>query len=264
MCIVARSQTKPKWIQQTPKPGNSTYLYKIGFGTSFKLEEAKNRAFVDLFAKAASQFGIPINTKDVISALQKGQSYEVISSEYNIPINIVCEYEEETQKEYKYYILGQVPKSTLYGWTFDDCRDCYAIDKSDQRKVNRTALAWSIIPGGGQIYKNHKGLGYTIIGAEALLIGSGVVCYFIGQNQQDIMNNHKTSYNDYQTAKNTYNTVTSLQPWLYGAAAVVYVANLATAYWINDNRDNKSVTFVPAIMPTNDNLAVGIGINYKF
>lgn len=249
---------RPRWISKTPIPTNDSYLYNVEFGIGNTPNEAENDAYTKQFRFAAMTMKVSVDIKEIINSLQKGTDYNVISQYYTIPISKVCEYIEKSNDGYCVFILCQVAKSSIthqFDNSFNDCTD-----HSDDWR----ALGLSVFPGGGQFYKNHNGLAWTIIGSEVLLIGGGVTCYFIGQNQQDIMSNHKTSYNDYQSAKSTYKTVTKLQPWLYGVAAVVYVANLASAYWINDNRDNKSVTFVPAIMPTDNDLAISISANIKF
>ena len=257
---------KPMWLKQMPSPDNSTYLYKRGKGVADTEMAAQQLAIADAMNQGAHLRGQRFDSDEINHALQNGTDYKLVSHRYKIPLNIVADYTEATSNGYRVFVLCQVAKAGYdeLSVSWSDCTACDIKDNSDQRQIDRTALAWSILPGGGQFYKNHPGLAWTIIGSEALLIGGGVACYFIGQNQQDIMNNHNTNYNDYQAAESTYNTVTSLQPWLYGAAAAVYVANLVTAYFINDNRENKSLTFTPKIIPANSDLALGVGFSYKF
>lgn len=284
-CIYAQFP-KPHWVKNTiqaPKEGQYIFVYGEGDGST--PDEAYKKAFANAWIKGQWELEhIDMPSQSIKDVEQNGIEAATRYTKYAIKetcrtdallyydVNGIC---------YKSYVLLQMAKSLnpdFYclpnHWENFDAEYTREVKKynnrqksteiHDNHKVDRTALAWSILPGGGQFYKNHPGLAWTIIGSEALLIGGGVACYFIGQNQQDIMNNHNTNYNDYQAAESTYNTVTSLQPWLYGAAAAVYVANLVTAYFINDNRENKSLTFTPKIIPINSDLALGVGFSYKF
>lgn len=248
------AQNEPEWYSSPPKPKSNSIIYKTGFGTGFKLEEAKNKAFLDILVKAASQIGISINTQDIIRALQNGSSFEIISSEYEIPINIVCEKSEETRTTFKYYMLAQVPIDTReYSWSYCNCG----------HQVNRKALACSLFPGLGQIIvKKNKPVGYAFMIGDLALIGGGVYCLLESNNQYDISQNPNYTSNYRQDAYDNYKMLDTSSKILFGAAAVVYVINLYTAYKMPKKTNGFALT--PKLIPENNDLAFGVGISYNF
>lgn len=265
--FVSFAQTnKPLWVTTgtTPKPENDTYLYKIGIGMGETKSLAKNNALVDILVKAASQVvgitsSVKINTEDVLNSLQNGMSFEAICDEYTIPINIISEYSEKSGNEFNYYLLGQVPKSTLKGWSFDEGKGSHKIDHSEDWK----AFRMSFLPGLGHIYKNHKALGYTIMVSDIALVCGGIGCYFAAQTYSDIMDDPTATASEKRDAESTYNMLNSASIVCYSAAAVLYIVNLWTAYTISDNR-NTRVSFHPVISPNNKDIALGIGASFKF
>ena len=105
------AQDKPGWIYNKPKPSNNTYLYVVESATGISELEARNQAFARVFQSTAMRLGQPIDSEEINRAVQNGTDFNVISAQYNIPINKVCEYTEKAKDSYRVYILCQVAKA---------------------------------------------------------------------------------------------------------------------------------------------------------
>ena len=134
-----------------------------------------------VFQSTAMRLGQPINSGEINRAVQSGKDFNVISAQYNIPINKVCEYTEKQSGTYRVYVLCQVARA---GNTIVDF-DYEFIGCHDVRKYNNgTALLKSaLLPGLGQIGKRHVGEGIVTLLGEVALVGVGVGSYMMAQNQ---------------------------------------------------------------------------------
>lgn len=263
LVLSSYAQNRPIWIKNTPTPTNNTYYYVVQSATEKSEAAARNIAIGEVMRSTAMRIGQPFDSESVFNALQNGTDYSVISRQYNIPINKVCEYVENNGNSCRIYILCQVAKAGNITVYFDNFNDCYNIVKDHSRDWKAVGL--SLIPGGGwgELYKGQK-WGWGIVGSELVLAGGGLACYFIGLHEKAIMDNPNETINEKELASRRYDNISDLQPWLYGGALAIHGLNLIVAYVIDDKNQNHNLTFVPTLMPTNDNLAVGIGINYKF
>lgn len=109
--LITFAQDKPGWIFTKPKPSNNTYLYVVESATGTTELEARNQTFARVFQSTAMRIGQPINSDEINKAVQSGKSFDVISAQYNIPINKVCEYTEKATEGYRVYVLCQVAKT---------------------------------------------------------------------------------------------------------------------------------------------------------
>jgi len=119
------AQKLPDWIINKPTPTNSTYLYVVESATGQTEMQARNRALGEVFRSTAMRIGQPFNSEEINSALQRGTEYYVISSQYNIPINKVCEYTDNKTSPCRVYVLCQVAKVGNIRVEFDDFTSCY-------------------------------------------------------------------------------------------------------------------------------------------
>ena len=87
--------------------------------------EARNQAFARVFQSTAMRLGQPISSDEINRAVQSGKSFDVISRQYNVPINKVCEYAENKSGNFRVYILCQVAKAGNIPVQFDGFNDCY-------------------------------------------------------------------------------------------------------------------------------------------
>ncbi|MBQ8957233.1 MAG: hypothetical protein IJ057_01810 [Bacteroidales bacterium] len=87
--------------------------------------QARNRAIAEVFRSTAMRIGQPFDSEEINRALQRGTEYYVISSQYNIPINKVCEYTDNKVSPCRVYVLCQVAKAGNIRVEFDDFTLCY-------------------------------------------------------------------------------------------------------------------------------------------
>lgn len=87
IAMASLAQDKPGWIYNKPKPTNNSYLYVIESATGKTELAARNQAFAKVLQSTAMRLGQPINSDEISKAVQNGTTFEVISAQYNIPIN---------------------------------------------------------------------------------------------------------------------------------------------------------------------------------
>ena len=97
------------------------------------------------------RLGQPISAEEINRAVQSGTSYSVLSRQYNIPINKVCEYTENKSGTYRVYILCQVAKSATIPVQFDGFSSCY-------EGANRFYAAEALAADGVDVYKTSRRL----------------------------------------------------------------------------------------------------------
>lgn len=125
LALSGMAQKLPDWIINKPTPTNSTYLYVVESATGKTEMEARNRAIGEVFRSTAMRIGQPFDSEEINRALQRGTEYYVISSQYNIPINKVCEYTDFKTSPCRVYVLCQVAKAGNIHVEFDDFNACY-------------------------------------------------------------------------------------------------------------------------------------------
>lgn len=119
------AQKLPDWIINKPSPTNGTYLYVVESATGQTEMQARNQAIAEVFRSTAMRIGQPFDSEEINRALQRGTEYYVISSQYNIPINKVCEYTDNKTSPCHVYVLCQVAKTGNIHVVFDDFNACY-------------------------------------------------------------------------------------------------------------------------------------------
>lgn len=125
VALSSTAQKLPDWIINKPSPTNSTYLYVVESATGQTEQIARNRAIAEVFRSTAMRIGQPFDSEEINRALQRGTEYYVISSQYNIPINKVCEYTDNKTSPCRVYVLCQVAKAGNIRVEFDDFTSCY-------------------------------------------------------------------------------------------------------------------------------------------
>lgn len=147
MSVAGMAQKQPDWVLRKPTPENSTYLYQMEWGTGQTEREARKEAFARMFQFAALQVGQPINSEEINRAVQSGTDYSVISAQYNIPINKVCEYTETLSNGYRVYILCQVARAgnIHVQWTPFSCPN---------DNINKVYAKEALFADGGKVYRN--------------------------------------------------------------------------------------------------------------
>ncbi len=261
MTLSSLGQDKPGWIYNKPKPTNGTYLYVIESATGETEIAARNQAFAKVLQSTAMRLGQPINSDEINRSVQNGTTFEVISSQYNIPINKVCEYSEKTSGGYRVYVLCQVAKAGNIIVDFDyEFNGCYDV----KQYRNGTALIKSVfIPGLGQMGKNRYTEGIITLLAEVVCLGGVYYTYNEAEKQVDIMKDPNTSFADFMSAKDKHDSMKKANTICWGAAAAVYVVNLYRAYSAKP-RYKKEFAINPIVIPANYDLAYGLSLTYNF
>jgi len=146
------AQKLPDWIINKPSPTNNTYLYVVESATGQTEMQARNQAIAEVFRSTAMRIGQPIDSEEINRALQRGTEYYVISSQYNVPINKVCEYTDNKTSPCRVYVLCQVAKAGNIRVEFDDFNACY-------EGANTVVADEALYADGFTISKNGKKLG---------------------------------------------------------------------------------------------------------
>ena len=245
----------PKWIRILPQPENDTYLYVVEYATASNEHDARNQAMARVFQSTANRLGQPFNSAEINSAVMNGTDYSVVSRNYNIPINKVCEYTEELANGYKVYVLCQVAKAgnKPARWSyFGDCG----------KTTSNSMVAPSFIPGMAQIKKGQTTKGACFIAGEIIFIGGAVFSQcMVSSNVNKIGSTHNSSLKyQYTQNANTWSTVRNVS--IAGAVAV-YLWNVIDGIAAKGNQHvlyghNVSVS------PYADFNSTGIALNFKF
>ena len=149
--LSVNAQKLPDWITNKPTPTNSTYLYVVESATGQTEMQARNRAIAEVFRSTAMRIGQPIDSEEINRALQRGTEYYVISSQYNVPINKVCEYTDNKISPCRVYVLCQVAKAGNIRVEFDDSSACY-------EGANKVYAEDALAVDGFDVYRNGKSL----------------------------------------------------------------------------------------------------------
>lgn len=140
--------------------------------------------------------------------------------------------------------------------------------KNKKNTANAKALGLSIIPGVGLMQKGRTGEGVAYLLGDIALVGGGVGMLAYANKQQDIMNDRNTNYDQYNTAKSNYNTAKTVSYCCFGAAAALYVVNLARSY-VAEPKQGARIQWavIPSMNPTSPygpNMSVNLALAYKF
>ena len=265
--LASLAQERPGWVSNKPKPSNDTYLYVVESASGSTEIEARNQTFARVLQSTAMRIGQPINSDEINKAVQSGQSFEVISSQYNIPINKVCEYTEKNEDGYRVYVLCQVAKAGNAYADFDyDYGGCYDV----KGYKNSTALIMSMfLPGSGQMSKRRYGEGILTLLAELDLAVGALACYITKQQLQAEIENYNISGHVPYSSWNVYSATEDIESFTIGmkaclgVAATLYVFNLYRAYTAKP-RFRKNIALAPTAIPVGSDMAYGVSFSYSF
>lgn len=244
----------PPWMNELPKPGNSTYIFVREAGEGPTLSEAHNQALLRVMQSTANRLGRPFDINEVDKALSGGNDYQTLSRQYNIPINKVDQYDQQlADGTFRVWVLCQVAVSGNIQPVWEELRREGEIN-------NWTSLAKSaVVPGLGQMGKGYSTEGALTLGGELLLVGTGIGCYFMAQQKLDVMHDASTSYADWNAARSSYNTLQTVSYIAWGSAAVLYVFNLYRAFAMQPRRTN-GLALAPTLMPSYSGPTPGISL----
>ena len=165
--------------------------------------------------------------------------------------------------EYNYYQLFAISNPGVTVPEFDD----FTLTTNFNRGQ---AVARSLIPGLGQIYKGQKVKGYIFMGTEALLIAGIIYSNDRYHHYKDLYN--KTGDRNYHNNKTTFR---ELLTFCSIAAGGLYIYNLFDAALCHiprrveisqAGRPNASLSWSPVILPdaSGKGLGFGVGLDFNF
>ena len=245
-------------MRELPKPGNETYIYVRESGEGATVNDALAQAMVRVFQSTANRLGQPFDSQKVKNALLSGTDYRVISQQYDIPVNRVGIYSTKLKEgTYWVYVLCQVASMGNVTPVWDRVG-------MNSRTANWVALAKStVVPGLGQMGKDHFTEGLITLVGECALVGSGIACYNVAQNQLDIMRTPDISVDDFVAASNKYSTVQTVSYISWGMAGALYLFNLIRAFTVQP-KSNYDLSFQPTLIATPNNVSPMVGITLRF
>ena len=260
---IAQDPNRPGWLDNKPKAGNSSYVYVVERGGGRTVNEAVNNALLKVMRTTMMRIGAVVSWDEVNSAIQKGDDWGTVAMRYNIPINKVCEYvEQKTDRGYRVAVLCQVAKSGAVYPEFDDFTAC-----RDTKSYNdvESAMKSALLPGLGQISKNHISEGYITMGGEAVLLSGGAIFYLIGKGKVSAMQGAATEYPyGYYRYANQYSTLRTLNITFFSAAAVLYVFNIYRAYSMTPRYRMDHVLLEPTMIQMDQSYAIGLCFTLNF
>ena len=163
---VGMADNMPKWVKKLPAAGNATYRYVMESASAATVNEARNQAFLRVFYSTANRFGMPFSSSEVQKAVRNESDFKVVSTQYNIPINKVCEYRKKISGGVEVYLLCQVAERGNVRAIFDEFLDCEA-HLSDEIAIEADYPSeWNIYQGSAYISsfqheKNDRGISET-------------------------------------------------------------------------------------------------------
>ena len=260
MTVMAQDDSRPGWLANKPRAGNSSYIYVVERGTGLSLNEAVNNALLKVFRTTMMRLGTTVSWDEVNKSLQNGTDWGTVAIQYNIPINKVCEYvERQNSLGYVVAVLCQVAKNGYQYPEFDEFTAC-----SDTKSYNdfEAALKSAVLPGLGQISKRHYRSGYITMGGEALLLSGCIISYALGYSYVDDLSgiDPERIYKSYVL----YNSWRKINNVFCVAAAALYVFNIWRAYSMLPHYQTDILTLEPTLMQTDQSLAVGFGVTLNF
>ncbi len=249
---LCHAQRQPTWMNELPRAGNSTILYVCESGEGSTLTDATNQAIARVMQNTAMRLGQPFDAQQVNKSLQNGTSVEVLSRQYNIPIRKVDDYATRLRDgTYRVWVLCQVAATGNLQPQWEEMRRTGEVS-------NGMALLKSVfIPGLGQMGKGYVGEGIATLTAEVALVGVGVGCYYLAQDDLNTMRSARVSYADFDAAQQRYNTLRTTSYIAWGTAGALYLFNLARATFAQP-RIKRDVAFVPSLISSPNGLTPAI------
>lgn len=87
---------KPSWLKHLPKSNNNTYYYQVTKAEGQTYEEAYTKAFSMAILESQWKIGVKVNKSDNLQTIEETitSDLNLQSSNMNLPLNKVCEYEK--------------------------------------------------------------------------------------------------------------------------------------------------------------------------
>lgn len=266
---------KPQWVSKLPEPGNTSYVFKvvcIDYASS--LEAARVSSVKELSKMIEHEEHVKVIEKYEYDSEQSsrngkniyGSEKEVYSMDIESEGEVVSlvykkidEYWEERYdhgklcvKLYTLYAVGHKNGATR----FDNVSYSYY--------YGMRALARSIVPGWGQIYKGSVAKGAVILAGEAVCVAGVVLSENMRASYVKKMKEQPQFATKYNTKADNW---TNMRNYSIAAAAALYVYNLIDAVATKGAKRikmerNRNIDF--SMSPTILGNSLGVGLALKF
>ena len=120
---------EPSWVKHLPKPNNDTYYYRLTKAEGKTYEEAYTKAFSMAILESQWKLGVKVNKSDNVQTIEETITSDLSlrSSNMNLPLNKVCEYEKASSNISNgvvLYILWQVARYGNVKVEFEEYLNC--------------------------------------------------------------------------------------------------------------------------------------------
>lgn len=120
---------EPVWLKHLPKPNNDTYYYRVTKAEGKTYEEAYTKAFSMAILESQWKIGVKVTKSNNLQTIEETitSDLNLRSSNMNLPLNKVCEYEKASPNIANgvvLYILWQVARYGNVKTEFEDYLDC--------------------------------------------------------------------------------------------------------------------------------------------
>lgn len=221
----------PRWVKHTPQSkNNATYQYRVVQVYVNSLDEVPEKSLKELTNFLPYSWGV---TKAKASTMRgdasAGNSLSVDIDSYGSKVQEVemnCRiidtyWELESigyEKKYRCYVLYQMAQPPAQANEYAYVTDKYGMD----------AIALSIIPGAGQMYKGSYLKGGLIMGGAVLCVGGIVACESVKAGYQALANkeHNAAKKKTYQNNANNWQTGSYVS---IGALGALWIYNLIDA-----------------------------------
>lgn len=117
----------PSWVKHLPKAGNETYYYRVTKAEGADYEQAYTKAFSMAILESQWKLGVKLTKTEDVQTIENTlqQDLSLKSSNMNLPINKVCEYEQTSSNGgVLLYCLWQVATYGNVKAEFENFLDC--------------------------------------------------------------------------------------------------------------------------------------------
>ena len=273
--FISVSAQKPLWVQNGVKSLNE---HRISKDYTFKSLSKTYEDEINIPATGltllknyiSEKYGVNAETITVDSILHPSESstYKLtFPSPGKQEMSVVY---AKLVDEYQTYL-------DIAGGSFDyEVDQLFAISEKDitphfdsfevTRKYNQLPMAMSLVPGLGQIYKGQKAKGFTIMGVEAVMIGSIILTTtqinrYIRYRSDDMEN-----ASSWDSKISTYKSIRTASAIVGGALYLYNILDAAFAKGVphvlikENNKKSVDISFMPVLTPE----STGIGILVTF
>lgn len=270
---------KPRWmISALPEPKSEGYIFVMAQGRGASLEEARQRALVNLTSKLEHERGLTISSKISVDSKSSRygskressslQTYSMECRENDKKITLITRIIDE----YWEYSNGSYTVTDLF--TVNDSNVLSGGSYSDEIYLTThygcAPVFMSLIPGVGQLYK-----GSTLKGS--LILGGAAVCACGIITGQVMHNSYATKRAEYPQHFDFYNRRaadwSNIRNVFIGIGSALYLYNLIDAAVAPGRRQvkirkgnmNASVAVFPAALTDpSGNFSAGLAVNITF